>query len=151
MKLNKSDLRFLRWLAHHCGPFGTGLGGVSPHVERLAHEGLIALDGKHAATTPAGQRALAEAAPDVDEVFYVDYECVGTVRRAGPYAEYEVARVFDELVECASVTYVKIVECVPGKPERVLAGTCEPPIVISNEVKYVILPANAWAFDKGKI
>lgn len=86
--------------------------------------------------TPDGQRALAALTLD-SRARYVDYERAGTPRRVGPYDDWEVWGVFDKLVACESVTHVRVVECAPGGPERVLAGTCEPPIVISMEVHMV--------------
>jgi len=135
-RLSRSQLRFLRWLAHVCSR-GTTLGRVSPLVEQLARRGYVVLDGLHAAMTPDGQRVLATASASDERVYFVDYERAGVARRAGPYVGFEAHEVFEEFAQDDALSRVRVVECVPGESERVLAGTCEPPITISTSVEFV--------------
>lgn len=56
--VNETDLRFLRWLATYCSPFGTEVASVSTVVGRLARRGLIARHDRQVALTGAGWSAL---------------------------------------------------------------------------------------------
>ena len=59
--LNASDLRFLRWLASHCSPFGTTVGRISTVVARLARRGFIDRYEKKGVLTGRGWKALIDS------------------------------------------------------------------------------------------
>ena len=58
---NAQDLKFMRWLASMCSPFGATVKRVSVVIGRLENHGMIARHDKEIVLTGKGWRALHES------------------------------------------------------------------------------------------